>query len=80
MAAKNASTLPSPPSATGMETTWAWGQRANTSWERIWQISWEEMLPLKESGIRITLFMQKLLFICLRKGNTAGAPAPGHYR
>ena len=42
--------------------------------------TWEEMLPLKESGIRITLFMQKLLFICLRKGNTAGAPAPGHYR
>ena len=76
MAARNASTLPSPPSATGMETTSASGTWRRRASRISWQISREDMVPLKESGMRIHFDMSFLLSGCA--GRAEGPPRSGH--
>ena len=56
-AARKQSTLPSPPSATGMDTTWQSGKCSATLPPMISQIRAEDRVPLKESGIRTTFFI-----------------------
>ena len=52
---RNASTVPSPPSATGMAQISASGSCDRMASATIWQTSREESVPLKESGIRTYL-------------------------
>ena len=56
-AARKASTVPSPPSATGMAQISASGSRARISRPRMPHISPEDREPLKESGIKMYLLI-----------------------
>ena len=60
-AERKQSTLPSPPSATGIEITLQLGNCFVISADMISQICVEERVPLNESGMRITLFMNGTL-------------------
>jgi hypothetical protein len=56
-AAKKQSTVPSPPSATGIAVTWQSGKNAGMVCEAMAQISALEREPLNESEITMQLFI-----------------------
>ena len=56
-AVKKASALPSPPSATGSDTTCAWGSTRRIPASMDAQTWAEVMVPLKESGTSTNFFM-----------------------
>ena len=65
-AARKASTVPSPPSATGMERGCQSGASMATARAMISQARAEDRLPLKESGIRIQVGMARSLIPAAR--------------
>ena len=73
-AARKASTVPSPPSATGMAQISASGSSRNISSDAMRQISAEDSVPLKESGISTYFAMVSAPF----RKKRAAADAAAH--